>query len=257
MRRWLAPLALLLAISLTAGCGGGRHLEDARQEKAARLHYELGVEALRSGQLPRAFNELMLADRLRPGQPEVLDALALAWRMRGDPKKAEHFYRKSLQAKRRAITLNNYANLLLEMKQYKQARQMALAALEDPRYPRQDLVFLNLGDAEAALGHHDAAIKAWQNALRFNPRFTIAAMREADFYAREGRINYARALYRKLLADHPEDRGVLEAYLRFLKQHGRREEALQALRDYAVHAKGLDAAWARDEIARLLREGAR
>ncbi len=256
MRRWLALPGLMLAIALTAGCGGARHMDAAKQEKAARLHYELGIEALRNGQLPRAFNELMIADRLHPDQPEVLDALGLAWRMRGDLKKAEHFYRRSLQAKRRAITLNNYANLLLEMKKYKKARQMAKAALEDPRYPRQDLVFLNLGDAEAALGHPEAALKAWQNALRFNPRFTIAAMREADYYARQGRFNYARELYRKLVADNPDDRAVLEAWLRFLERHGRRREALQALRDYAVHAKGLDAAWARDEIARLLREGA-
>ncbi|MDX8401776.1 MAG: tetratricopeptide repeat protein [Mariprofundaceae bacterium] len=254
-----SPINLILALLISGvlvGCGGAHHMDAVKAQKAARLHYQLGIEALRNEQLPRAFDELMTADRLNPGQPEVLDALGLAWRMRGDLKKAEHFYRKSLQAERRAITLNNYANLLLEMKKYKKARRMALEALEDPRYPRQDLVYLNLGDAEAALEHDEAALKAWRRALRFNPDLTLAVLHEAEFHARKGRFNYANALYRKLIARHPDDRTVLDAWVRFLESHGRRQEALQALRAYAVRAKGMNAAWARDEIARLLRGGA-
>ncbi len=245
-------LILALVVGLLAGCGE-RKLTDAQAVKAARAHYQLGIQALNSGLLPKAFDELMTADRLNPGQPEVLDALAFCWRLRGDLKKSEAYYRKSLRAERRAATLNNYANLKIEMKQYREAKRLLMEALEDPRYPNQGLVYLNLGDAEAGLGHFDEALKAYRQAAVFMPASVIPKLREARLYARFGRPNMARATFEAVLKDNPGDRAVVEAYLDYLIQQGDTRRAKEILREFAVQAKGLDAAWARDELARLYR----
>jgi len=134
-------IILLLSAALLGGCvTESKRMDADKRQKLADIHYRLGVDALgKQGMLPKAFKELLRSDELRPNQPQVLDALAYAWLLRGDFKKSEQFYRKAIRYGGAAATHNNYANLLNHLKRYAEAEAEARKALDDPTYPNQDL----------------------------------------------------------------------------------------------------------------------
>lgn len=244
-------VSLGIAALLLCGCTTS-HKEPGQNEKLARLHYQLGVDALGKGMLPKAFDELMQSNTLHPDQPEVLDALAYAWLLRGDMEKSEEFYRKSLRIKPMASSQNNYANLLNKLERYQEAEVMALKALDDPRYPNQDLAFINLGDALLGQGKFEEAIKSYGQAQLFNSDNLLPKLKTAEAYARVNRFNEAEALYKDLMLKQKNNRTIVEGLLGILKKQNRLTEARHLLGDFGNNAASpQDRAWAKDELVRL------
>ena len=247
-----AILSTLLCCALLTGCQ--TPAKEHKLDVGAKLHYEIGVNALRHGMLPKAFQELMLSNKMRPNQPDVLDALGVAWRMRGDLKKADSYYRRMIHLP--GVTPRNYTNyssLLLQMKKYKKAEVMARKALNDPRYMDQDLAFINLGDALLGQGRFNEAINAYHQALQINPNNLAAVLHEAQAYVEYNRYNYARAIYETKLRDMPGNRPLTEALLALLKRQHDLDAARELLEGYRdFHNKDpLQKAWALDELDQL------
>ncbi len=247
-----ATVSLLICCTVLTACQSPARVQ--KIDTGAKLHYELGVDALRKGELPKAFDELMKSDKMRPNQPDVLDALGVAWRMRGDLKKADTYYRRLIRLP--GVSPRNYTNyssLLLQMKKYKEAELMARKALNDPRYANQDLAFINLGDALLGQDRFNEAIGAYRQALQMNPNSLAAVLHEASAYAQYGRYNYARALYETKLRDLPGNRALTEALLALLKKQNEFDAARELLEGYRdFHSKDpLQKAWAEDELNQL------
>jgi Tfp pilus assembly protein PilF len=235
-----------------SACATTTQKEDEQQEKLAKLHYQIGIDALNKGRLPKAFDELMQSNSMRPKQAEVLDALAYAWLLRGNLKKSESHYRKSLRIKAQASTQNNYANLLNKMKRYTEAEIMAQKALEDPRYPNQDLAFINLGDALLGQDKFDEAIRSYAQAQLFNSNNILPQLKAANAYVRYNRLHEARVLYRKLILQHGNSRAIIKDMLELLKKQGDPAEARRVLSQFSTRATSAqDKAWARDELEKL------
>lgn len=224
----------------------------AHRDKLANLHYQIGVDALGKGLLPKAFDELMESDTLRPDQPEVLDALAYAWLMRGDMEKSESYYLKALQHGGGAATRNNYASLLNRLKRYSEAEKAARSALNDPRYPNQDLAFINLGNALAGQNNHAAAIAAFKQALQFNPSNNLANLRLADSCAATGDLVQAQSLYEALMQSQPQSREIVAGLAQVLVARHKINEAQRYLNHFSQQSNSVaDRAWAIEQINRL------
>jgi Tfp pilus assembly protein PilF len=210
------------------------------------------VDALNKGLLPKAFDELMKSNAMHRNQAEVLDALAYAWLLRGDLKKSEAHYRKSLRIKAMAATQNNYANLLNKLGRYEEAESMARKALDDPRYPNQDLAFINLGDALLGQGKFDDAIRSYGQAQLFNSNNILPQLKVANAYLQYNRLHEARALYKTLLLQNGNRRAVVAGMLKLLKKQNDLEEARRVLVQFGRQATSAqDQAWAREELEQL------
>ncbi len=245
MFRFLFSLVVVLA--LLSGCASKPSPSAQQLEKQADVHFRLGVDALQKGALPKAFEELMLSDKLRPNQPEVLDALAYAWRLRGENEKAEAMYRKSLRIRSRPETHNNYANLLIELKRYDDAARQAQKALADPRYRNQHLALMNYGDALLGLQQYDEAIKQYRLAASLRPDDAQPLIKEAHAYALMQHPDYAIALLESLARQYPTNREITEMLVTLLYKRGKMEAAIMKLtifRDRTTNA--LDRAWANE-----------
>jgi len=248
MARLTACLAVCLLLAACA-TGSAQQQQRARQ---AEMHYRLGVDALSKGMLPKAFDELMRADKLAPNQPKTLDALAYAWRLRGDLDKAEALYRKALRLGERPETHNNYANLLLAMKRYEEAAAQAKMALTDPRYRNQHLALMNHGDALLALGQHEQALKDYRLAEQLQPDAVQPVLKQAHAYRLMQRPHYARALLESLLRRHPNDRRVVQALVELLRAQGEKQAArMQLLRYRAQVSDPLERAWVDDQLGTM------
>jgi len=248
-------LILVTILSLSA-CASSRIDDSDKQARLANIHYRLGIDALgKQGMLPKAFHELIKSDDIRPDQPEVLDALAYAWLLRGDMKKSETFYLRAIHHDAGAATYNNYANLLNRMTRYKEAEKAARTALDDPRYPNQDLAFINLGDALLGQKEFEAAIETYQQASAFNPNNNIINLRMAHAYHKQGKLRQARVLYETILIKQKDNRAIVEGLLAVLDQQQDSRTAKAVLHQFSQHTSApLDKAWAENELERRQRQ---
>ena len=245
--------ALLLCLSLVAGCQtAAKHENEAKQAKSANLHYQLGVDALNKNNMPKAFDELLQAQQLAPARADILDALGVAWIVRGDLKKAETYFKQALQHSPSAATYNNYGGLLMQMGAYAKAETFFRKALDDPRYRNPDLVYINLGDALVAQGRFDEAISSFRQSRRLNPRQELSRLKEAQAYEQSSRKHYAKALYEAILREQPASRPAMQGLLGLLESSGNLTEARRGLRKFRKQSKNPeDVAWASGELQRL------
>lgn len=245
--------ALLCIIAMAAAGCAGNQKQEQHNDKLADTHYKLGLDALsKEGMLPKAFEELMKSDKLRPNRPEVLDALAYAWLLRGDMKNSEVYYRKALKNRAGSATKNNYANLLNRLERFPEAEIMARSALDDPRYPNQDLAFINLGDALLGQMKTAEAMRAYQQAQVFSPGNTLPEIKMANAYVVDNRLHEARLLYQAIYSRNSNNRTVVEGLLSVLKKQGATAHARHLLDEFQQNATSvLDKAWAMRELEQL------
>ncbi len=245
--------ALMVSALLLVGCQSSK-ADHEKELKRAKLHYQIGLDALHRNQLPKAFTELMRAEEIDPKQPEVLDALAYAWRLRGNLEKSESYYKRAIRSGAGSATYNNYGNLLLEMNRFADAKRQLEKAIEDPRYRNQFKAYINLGDALLGLKKFDDAIKAYRQASIFNPKQTLSRIKEAQAYVSYSRLNYAQALYETILREQPGNRAAMEGLLEVLRLRKDFPAARAQLRMFRERSVSeLDRAWAADELERLSR----
>jgi len=228
------------------------HSVPEKNNQRAKLHYQLGLDSLQRGQLPKAFDELMQSNDISPHQPMTLGALAYAWRLQGNMKQSESFYKQAIVAGASSSAYTNYGALLVSLQRYKEAEVMLRKALEDPRYRKQDIALIHLGDALAGQNQPTKAIKSYRKAAMINPRQHISQLREAQVYIKTGRLNYAQALYETMLRKQPTLRPALEDLINLLVQRSTINAARKHLANYLEKEKNpLNRAWANDELTRL------
>ncbi|MDQ7005589.1 MAG: hypothetical protein Q9N67_11990 [Ghiorsea sp.] len=222
---------------------------DLNADKRAKLQYQLGLDALHKGLIPRAFEKLYLSDKIRPNQPKTLDAIAYAWRLRGDNKKAKIFYQRAIEHGAGSASFNNYGSLLIELGKFEQAIENFNLALEDPRYRNQDLVFVNMGDAFLGLNNLEQAVMSYRKAGILSKNWTYPKMKEAAAYTQFNRPTYAQAIYETLLRKEPANQDALRELIILLKGKGQKQLLRLYIQKFIEKTSDpLHQAWAKDEL---------
>jgi len=243
---------LLLSIGLLTSCQTTAHIDQEKDNKRAKFHYQIGLDSLQRGQLPKAFDELMQSNEIAPNQPRTLDALAYAWRLQGNTKKSESFYKQAIATGGSSSAYTNYGALLVSLERYKEAEKVLRKALEDPRYRKQYITLIHLGDALAGQNQPTEAIASYRKATMVNPLQNISQLKEAQLYVKNGRLNYAQALYETMLRKQPNLRPALEDLIALLIKRSNIKAARKHLANYLEKEKNLlNRGWANDELTRL------
>jgi len=246
-------LYLILSTYLLASCATHTNKLSAEQNvKLANFHYQIGVDALQKGLLAKGFDELMTSNSQVPNQPEVLDALAYAWRLRGDFVKSESFYKQAVTAGGSSPTFTNYGALLVSLKRYPEAEVQLRKALKDPRYPKQYIAQIHLGDALLGQDKLEEAIASYRTAGMLGRNQSLPQIKEAQAYVKSNRLNYAKALYETILRKEPNNRAALEGLIALLEKQGDLQTSQKFISAYIEKSTDpLERAWAADELIRL------
>jgi len=220
--------------------------------KAAITHYQLGMNAIVNNKLPRAFKELLLSNELLPRQPETISAIAYAWRLRGDVKKADTNYKLALRWGGGSDVKNNYATFLNSQEKYRRALALAKSVISDPVYPRLELAYMNLGDAQFGLEENKKALDSYRKGLKYSAGNPELKIRLAKTYIKLGRFHEGIHLYRDLAKGYSNSRPVVEGLVEVLVQMGSAQEArhiLSAFKEKTLSAE--DSAWAIEQLEKL------
>jgi len=247
------PLFLLLLFSmLLPACSTTIPVSPELQAKRIKVHYQLGIDALSKGNMPKAFEELLRAESMDPDRSDVLAALGYAWQLRGNLDKANAYYRRAIKHDPSPATYNNYGGLMLRMDKPKVAEKYFRKALDNPRYHHPDIAYINLGDALLLQERFNEAIAAYRQARILNRFQETSRIREAQAYVRYKRTTYAKALYETILRDKPGNRQALEGLLHLLRKEGSTSAVRKQLELFhKLTSDSLNRAWAEEEIKRL------
>jgi type IV pilus biogenesis/stability protein PilW len=243
-------LSLLAAVCLITACATNpQRPGEESTDKQVESHYLLGLDALEKNNLPKAFEELLHAEKLDPNRADVLDALGYAWRLRGDFDKSQAYYTRALSITPAARTWNNYGTLLLAMHKPKEAEAAFRKALDDPSYPHPDYAYINLGDALLMQNRLGDAIAAYREARLLNPQEDLSRLKEAAAYSSHGHPTFAIAMYETILRDSPANREALAGLIPLLEKQGNFNEARQQLNNFIkVTSEPMDKAWAEERL---------
>ncbi len=246
-------LYALLSLGVLAACQTVKPAPDEEKvAKSAEIHYQLGVEAIRLNQLPKAFEELDSALELAPERSDIMDAMGLAWRLRGNLDKAEGYYRKAMRHDPEAATYNNYGSLLLQKKAWKKAEKNFRKALDSPTYRNPDTAYTNLGDSLLGQNKFNEAISAYRQASMLNKHQTESRLREAEAFDHYHRPEFSLAVYEQLLREQPGHRLAMEGMVRLLIKLERKSETMDRLEHFIdVSSDPMDKAWAKEVLHKL------
>ena len=244
---------LVLAALALAGCASTseRQAEQARRQRLADTHTQLGASYLQHGQLEIAKESLEKALIADPDSSQAANMMALLqWRLRNYPE-AERYFHKAVDVEQgNPEAQNNYGVFLCERGRPDEAVEWFDKAAANPLYKTPDVAQANAGACLMRKPAPAAAEKYFREALRLNPKLPFALSYMAKISYDAGRPVTARGFiqrYFQAADDTPETLLLAVRIERALRN--RNEEGSYALR---LKAKFPDS----PEAAQLQRERA-
>jgi type IV pilus assembly protein PilF len=194
-------LALVAAAWLFSGCGAPN--ESKKKEADART--KMGVTYLQQNNIPKAMTELMKASELDPSNAEVDMMLGLAYRARGDQKKAEEHLRNAIGKKDDyADAHNNLGIVLADRQAWDEAIREFEKAAGDVRYQTPEWAVYNAAEAYRHKGDASKAEEQYRKALRINERYAPAYTGLSSLLFKAGRKGEAEAVLTQCVKVAPD-----------------------------------------------------
>ena len=201
MRRplWLAAVFALLAV----GCAATVSDKD---RAGARIRYDMGVAAMKDGDMLGALRELLAAVKVSPDMAMAHNALGLVFHAIGRREDALKHYDEAVRlAPKFSEAHNNRGVLLTDLGRYDDAILSFDLALADILYATPLLAEGNMGWAYFKKGDLGNALQHLQNAVATNPKFCkgYAWLAEVSLDSKkpEQTVAYCRRFQKQCLDD--------------------------------------------------------
>lgn len=190
MRPDLRPTALLAALLALAGCASG---PTAKQRRAAEIHHDLAVEALKAGRPQDALREYDEALRIDPGMPEAHLGRGLVLEHGfGRTAEAEAEYRRAVAAKAAySEAHNNLGQLLARTGRYDEAIKHFDEALLSTFYMEPWVARCNKGQALYRMGRRDEGVAELKACIAVAPRYCAGRRELGRIWLAEGKVKEA------------------------------------------------------------------
>lgn len=166
-----------------------KNLSSEKNPTAADYNVQLGMSYLNQGDIQRAKQKLLLAEKQAPQSAQTLDAMAFFSENTGDNQKAQQYYLQAITvAPKDGSAQNNYGTFLCRTKQFQQADQHFMLAVQDPNYLKTAEVYENAGLCAMQIPDNAKALTYFQKAIAQDPRRAMA-------YLELGQLTYQQRNY--------------------------------------------------------------
>jgi type IV pilus assembly protein PilF len=144
-------------------------------KKQAEASRTLGEAYMTQGQYTAALKELLEAEKKYPDDPMIQNSLGLAYIAKERPDLAVDHFKKAIKLKPDfSSAVNNLGNAYLRLNQWDAAIEQFKSLSDDLIYATPHFPLTNMGFAYYNKGELEMAEKYYQQALKLQPRFTIA-----------------------------------------------------------------------------------
>ncbi len=213
----LLVVPLLAALALVAGCESTSSSkqpqvvvpaapppppppQEAPAPYRAQLHTEIAAGFYERGQMEVALQELAEAAKLDPRNARIYNVYGLVYSMLGQDANAQQNFQKALElAPNDSEIRQNWGWYLCTHGRAKESIAEFEAAVRNPLYKTPDISLVNAAKCSAELGDVRQAEAYFKRALAVNPASPIATYGLALLVYREGRLDEARAMMRRVL----------------------------------------------------------
>lgn len=183
------------------GCAGN----NAASKDKSLLHVRLGVSYFREGDTTSALKELIEAEKLNPGDPQVYNVLGLIYLKRKDHNKAIHNFKRALELKPEySEARNNLGALYLDLRQWDNAIFEFKKALNNELYSTPERAYSNIGWAYYKKGDIGKAIDNYKKALDITPDFVLARYNLGIGYLSVNKVEKAIKEFESALKQAPD-----------------------------------------------------
>lgn len=201
MYKFFFPLALLLLVLLTTGCGA-----TAKHRKEAETHYMLGVSYLREQNPTLALRELLLAEQKDNDNADIQNSLAQAYQLKRAFPDAERHYLRAVRLDRdNPLYQNNLAALYLDMERWDDAIIHFRKAADNLLFTNPEVALTGICYSYYHKGEYLDAIAACKEALNHNSRYAQAHLRLGEAYYALDKVGPAADSFRQALALSPDN----------------------------------------------------
>lgn len=232
------PVSLILLLILVIASGCAHNKVDKRKDNS-NIHYRLGNEYYRTGNIADALKEFTKAISIYPEEPSYHLMLGFAYSSRDLDKEAEEEMAK-------AVTLNpmfseghiGLASLYKKKGDWDGVISECRLALKNIYYKTPETAYFNMGLAYYNKGDYGLSVESFKKAVSMKAGMVVSYYNMGLSYERLKKTDKALDSYRRALSYQVE---YVAPYFRLgvvLVKEGEKDEALQAFKKVVELAPG-------------------
>ena len=203
MRKWAFLIILMLGLLVDIGCSTQ---SSAKRKNFGEAHYKLGLSYLNNNQNQQAFVEFQKSIESDPKNRDSHYALGHIYFQQDRLNKAEMAFKETLKLDRKFSEAYNYLGKVYERKgDTKNAILYYRRALKNPKYSTPHFTHYNLGLSLIKEEDTDAALLAFEEALRIEPLFMPARLARGEALNQLERHDEAIKAYSHALDLEPDN----------------------------------------------------
>ncbi len=198
---------LLVLISLTIiSCNSTKNKFSINNKEQARLLKERALILYKAGELPGAYKEALIANKIDPKDPEIYNLLGLIELKQKNYKEALIYFKNAIKIdKNYSESLNNIGSIYLIEGKIDKAIQYFKKALNNPLYQNNYIAFTNLAYAFYLKGDHNKALDYLDKALHYNPRYYLAYFYRGLMLFNQGKWKEALLYFKRAVRFNRKD----------------------------------------------------
>ncbi len=194
MQPILARIMITLCILATlVSCSSAKK----KQQEKAELYFGAGTQSLMSQEYTDALANLLKANELDPGNPDIINNLAMAYYFKGEKDLAIKTLKKSLDIKETSDAKVNLASIYFENGDLTSAEKIYKSVLKDLTYEKQARTLYNLGLIELNRGKIVNAENYFKKSAKEDSSYCPTSFQL-------GLLNYKRQHFEKALKNFRE-----------------------------------------------------
>lgn len=175
-------------------------IQEAPAPYRAQLHAEIAAGFYERGQMDVALQELNQAVKLDPQNAKIYNVYGLVYATLGEDANAQRNFQQALAiAPNDSDIRQNWGWFLCTHGKPREAIPEFEQAVRNPLYKNPDVALTNAGKCSVEIGETRRADEYFKRALAINPVNIAAAYNLALLAYREGRIDEARAMIRRVM----------------------------------------------------------
>ncbi len=247
------PLALLLVLVIALLIAGCAHTRENKLKEKSGVHYRLGNEYYKAGNIADALKEYTKAVEIYPGEPSYHLMLGFAYSARDLDDRAEEQMKEALKLNPMFSEARiGLAYIYQKKGDWDGVIRECREALKNIYYKTPEVAYLNMGIAYYEKGDYAASIESLRKAASLKPDLAAAYYNMGLALEREKKRDEAVAAYRKAVKLRPR---YAKAYYRLgflLVKERDKKGAIEAFEKVVeIEPEGADARSAEEYLGLL------